>query len=201
MKFLPFTLLLLPAVARADRLITVPMSVKVPYQTLSFGTLYRTADQSLDGWLGYGLDPKIEVELWGTDRDPRNRKFSGGFSYQILPAFPDAAPGLAVGIQDVSAASRRGRVAFAAFTYRMTNLGERNQNVPTELTFGLWSYDKGLFYVGAKLPLTDELWLVGEHDAKELNWGASYEALPGTRVQFLFMNGRSTLGLVSRLAF
>ena len=184
-----------------DRLITVPMSVKVPFQTLSFATLYRTADQSVDGWLGYGFDPKIELELWGTDRDRQNRKFSGSVAYQILPAFPDAAPGLAVGIQDVSSASGRGRVLYAAFTYRMTNYGQYNQDVPTELTFGFWSYDKGLMYVGARLPLTDQFWLVGEHDGKDLNWGASLEVVPSTRVQFLFMNGRSTLGLVSRLAF
>ena len=201
MRLWAAAMFLLPCVAFADRVIPVPMSVKVPLHEFKQGGLYRTSDKGYDAWLGYGLNRHVEIEFWTNNQGPDNRNVSGSVAYQLLPSFEDAAPGLAIGIQDLANASPRGRVAYLAFTMRMGNTGDYNQDVPTEFTFGLWSYDRGAVYFGAKLPITNEFWLIGEHDGLDLNWGVNLTVGHDTNLRFLFMRGRSTLGLTTRVAY
>ncbi|MES1227661.1 MAG: hypothetical protein ABUL72_03265 [Armatimonadota bacterium] len=194
-------LALFPSLVFADRLITVPMSIKVPRGELDFSTLYRTGDKRFESWMSYGLNRHVDLEIYTSDAVREGKRFSGGFAYQLLPAIEDTSPGIAIGVQDVANITGRGRVGYLAFTYRSANSGDYNQDVPSELTFGFWTYDKGLFYVGAKLPLSNQFWLIGEHDGEDLNWGASLTVSPSANVRFLFMRGRSTLELTTRVAF
>lgn len=195
MRATALCLLVIPCLGSADRLVTVPMSLKVPRGQFRVGSLTDFGDRRSEFWLGLGLSRALECELsWGEPGGRRSR-LTGSVAYQVVPSMEDTSPGLAVGIQDFAGSTRRGRTVYAAITYKMSNTGLQNDGTSTDLTLGLWSYDRGLVYVGTKLPLSDSFWLIGEHDGLDLNWGAHLAVGSGSSVRFLFMKGQPTLGL------
>ena len=142
-----------------------------------------------------GLTRSLDAEVAWYGLDDRRDRLTASASYQILPSMEDTSPGLAVGVLDFAGVTRRGRAVFAAITYRMFNTGATNEGTSTDLTMGLWSFDRGLVFVGTKLPLSDSFWLVGEHDGRDLNWGAHMVVSPRSAIRLLFMRGQPTVGL------
>lgn len=182
LRFLLLALLALPALAMADRIVTIPTATKIPARGIKGEYLTYPAQEAHRIWFGYGVDPLIDVEINFESIGSRGyaTTFNAGY-YYLLP-ITDIAPGIAVGIQDALNQTEDGRAIYLAVTYRFGNDGELNQDIPTEVSFGGWSRDGGKVFVGATLPLASQLRLFAEHNS--IRAAAGFEVRPFENAAF-----------------
>jgi hypothetical protein len=116
-------------------------------------------------------------------------------AYNYILPITDVSPGISVGLNDVLNRTRDGRSAYLAWTHRYGNIGELNQNVPTEFTMGVSSQQSGPFFVGLTVPLAEHLRLLAEHNGKRLTAGVELRPIPNVGVRFLFRPDENLAGL------
>lgn len=187
---------LLPALAVPERLINVPTATKVP-----FGAI-RVEAQSHQGAidrhrfsLAAGIGEAWDLEAsW--DRS-RRADAEGTFdlSYNYVPALPDAAPGISVGIRDAFNTTRDGSGAYISATFRYGQYGERNGESPAEVTVGggLGAF-RGV-YMGTMLPVTDQFRLLAEHDSRRITAGIELRPLRDFRVRWVHSRDQSCVSV------
>lgn len=149
-----------PLVARADWNLRTPAGLPV-FKNEIRGTFEGRKGADTFGRLSYGLGNGLSVAATSAGRD----RFSGDLAYNYLVPFPDAAPGISVGVLDV-ADEMAGRAFYLAVTMRYGNYDPGNQDVPTELTFGFLSRDGGRGFASFALPVSEKLWFRAEYDGQ-----------------------------------
>ena len=154
-----------------------------------------TSGAGSQAWFEAGLTKSIDFGLHLHQMD--GERFAGTFDlgYNILVPITDIAPGVSVGMRDVIGNTELGRAAYAAVSYRIGNVGSMNQDVPTEITIGVWSRRSGLFFGGASLPLTKQFRLIGESDSKYVWAGFEVKPTKDAALKVLVRDGSPAVGL------
>ncbi len=164
--------------AHAERLIVIPIGDRYATGQVHFEALfegYSFADRNV--YVGFGFGKAFDAEVVLTNNRGMSRDVATfDLAYNFLPAVPDFGVGISVGVQDLLNQHPSGRGAYVAITSRVNNYQEINANTPLELTLGAGSGRfKGVF-MGAKVPLSDKIRLLAEHDS--VNVTAGLEIVP-----------------------
>lgn len=190
----PFVVLCLAPTVWADREVTIPKGRKIRDGFVRFEYLALPGERDAKAWLGTGFMKALEIELASERSRGEDWRTSMDLSYNYAPPILDISPGVSVGVQDVLNRSSEGRAAYLAVTYRYGNDGQFNQDVPTELTLGLWTRKTGAGFMGVSLPFTDKVFLIGEHNSKRLAAGFELRPVPGINLKAVFETGGTHLG-------
>jgi hypothetical protein len=182
-------------------LITIPVAKGAEVGTIQTEWLRVPSLRKDQFWASYMINPSLEFELNWERRPAGKTVGTFNLSYNFLTPLTDLTPGLSVGLLDALNQTERGRAAYLAVTYRYGNLGDLNQNTPTELTLGLASRRSGLFFVGVSLPFTSSVRLVTEHDSVNLTTGLEFHPLPGLSARAMIQEARFAWSLSYGLRF
>jgi hypothetical protein len=186
---------LLPVIAFADREVTVPQGKKIRDGVWRVDTLFGPSKDPTRIWLGTGFAGSYDLEFTGIQDRERPWRVSLDASYNYSPPIIDVAPGISVGVQDAMNATPEGRALYVATTFRFGNVGELNQDVPTELTLGFWSRKEGVAFFGASLPITDKVVLVAEHNSHRLAGAVELRPFAGLRLKSVFESDGTLLSV------
>lgn len=181
--------------ALADRIIFLPAGRKLASNSARLEILTTPSRDNAYGWLTYSPNKTFEFELSGENLNTDNLVLGFNGSYTYTNPVTDIAPGISFGFIDAFNNTKDGRALYAALTYRLGNDGELNQFLPTELSFGIWSKESSLFYVGAEFPFSETLKVMAEFDAKTITAGAQITMFEGASFRILFRDGDPTFGL------
>lgn len=181
--------------AMADRDITVPKGKKIRDGFVRAEMFFTPGSREAQAWLGTGFLQSIDLELTGNRQRGGEWRGSMDFSYNYAPPIIDVSPGVSVGVQDALNVTEEGRAVYLAMTYRYGNEGDLNQDVPTELTLGLWSRKSGLFFLGMSLPFSNKVFLLGEHDSRRLAGGIEVRPFTGLALKSIFESGGTSFGV------
>lgn len=185
----------------ADRVVFTPTGQKLLNDTVKIEYLNFAPQDYTYGWLTYGFGTNYEIELYGENLDTKRIVNGLNFSYNLFPAFKDTTPGISFGVIDLLGDTEDGRAFYAAFTFELQNYDPGNQDVPTELSFGFWSGRQGLIFANARMPFSEKLWLLAEHDSRSINAGVEVRPIDEARIRLLFRDGRPGFGLALQKRF
>jgi hypothetical protein len=184
-----------PAAALADREVTIPQGKKIRDGVWRAEALFGGPEEPVRAWLGTGFAESFELEWSGRKERGSRQQSSLDVSYNYAPPIIDLSPGLSLGIQDSFNVTPEGRALYVATTFRFGNLGELNQDVPTELTLGVWSRSSGLVFVGASLPFSEQVVMAAEHDSRRLAGVLEIRPLAGVRLKCVFETEGTLFGI------
>lgn len=181
--------LLLAAVvsAPAERLILIPTGKKLPMNEIRGEVMFGGKPDFTQGFIGMGIGLQFDAELIYERFSPNPQIGSFNFSYNYITPVTDLSPGISVGVRDAMNRTADGRAFYIATTYRVASDG----NTPAEFTLGAGTQSLRGFFVGAMLPLSDRIRLLGEHDS--FRWTAGVEVRPfrGVSLKALFRQDRT----------
>jgi hypothetical protein len=192
--------LAVPFVASADRVVLVPTGKKLLRGQIRLEALDRPGDRGRV-WLGTGLLQSFELEGVLSEERPGTWAGTFDFAYNHAPPFTDISPGISVGVMDALNRTEEGRALYLAVTYRYGNVGDLNQDVPTELTVGLWTRPQGLAFFGVSLPFSQQLRFLAEHDSDRLAGGIELRPADGVGAKVVFEREGTAFGLILSLRF
>lgn len=188
-------LLTLGGFAAAERVVTVPTATKIPFRGLRFEVQGTPSRDATRGWIGWGVTQTIEAELSLESYNSDKLTPGFNFAYNFVLPITDVSPGISVGVHDLANHTRDGRAVYLAVTYRLGNDSPQNQDTPTEVSFGVWSRETGAAFVGLRLPLTNELRFLAEHNAVRPTAGLEFRPGPAASFRMLFDRDGTTVGL------
>ncbi|MFM9872130.1 MAG: hypothetical protein ACKVQS_01540 [Fimbriimonadaceae bacterium] len=177
-----------------DRLISTPMGKKLPHNAAKLEFLSQPSRDTVFGWFGYGLTDSIELEFYGESFDSSRITPGLNFSYNYISPITDLAPGISLGVLDITDQTREERAIYAAITFYFGNVGDLNQNEPTIFTLGGWSRHGGSFFFNAAFPFSEKIRLIGEHDGNRIGAGVELTPFEGASLKYLFLGGSPTVG-------
>ncbi len=178
--------LLLSTAAFADRLILIPTGKKLLSTAFQFEILTDRSRDITMGWFGMGLGQSFDFEFTAESFNDNRMTGSLDFSYNYTVPVVDFLPGMSIGVQDALNVTERGRNMYVAITHRYGNYGELNQDIPTEVTYGFWTREGGLFFAGVTLPFSKAFQLLAEHDSDNLTAGIQLSPHEGVNFRALF---------------
>lgn len=184
-----------PLAAHADWNLRTPAGLPV-FKNEVRGTFEGRKGEDTFGRLSYGLGNGLSVAATSAGRD----RFSGDLAYNYLVPFPDAAPGISVGVLDV-ADELAGRAFYLAVTMRYGNYDPGNQDVPTELTFGFLSRDGGQGFASFALPVSEKLWFRAEYDGQNPLGAIELRPVKELAVRGMVERNGPSLGVGVRIQF
>lgn len=190
-----FAVLVLGSAAQADRLVNIPTGKRINFKEGRFEVLSVPSRDFAFGTFRYGIGESWEIEAMAESLNQDTIDFGFSLTYNYISPFTDASPGISFGISDIGDNLTERRTAWAAITYAFGNDGALNQNVPTELTLGLWTRDEGFFFAGAALPYSEHLWVIGEHDSRRITAGFELRPFPEASLRFLWRGGDPMIGM------
>lgn len=174
----------------ADRTLFSPKGTKLISNSFKIETVFSNSDRY--SWFAIGLSPQWELEAAHFDEAGQSNASISAVYNIVLPII-DISPGISFGVVDATNETIDGRAVYAAITYRYGNYGELNQDVPTELSFGVWTRTGGAF-VSTSLPFADFFRLIGEHDGRQLRAGVDIRPIEGLSLKVLFEPSRTLAG-------
>jgi hypothetical protein len=183
--------------AHAERLIVIPIGDRYATGQLNFEALfegYSFADRNV--YFGFGFGNAFDAEVVLTNGRGMTRDVATfDLAYNYLPAVPDFGVGISVGIQDLLNQHPEGRGAYVAITSRVNNFQEINANTPLELTLGVGSGRyKGVF-MGAKVPFSNSVRLLAEHDSRRVTAGVEFAPAKDVTLRWVVGDRQTRLGL------
>lgn len=184
-----------PLAAHADWNLRTPAGLPV-FKNEIRGTFEGRKGEDTFGRLSFGLGNGLSVAATSAGRD----RFSGDLAYNYLVPFPDAAPGISVGVLDV-ADELAGRAFYLAVTMRYGNYDPGNQDVPTELTFGFLSRDGGRGFASFALPVSEKLWFRAEYDGQNPLGAIELRPVKELAVRGMVDRNGPSLGVGVRIQF
>jgi hypothetical protein len=187
--------LLIATSALADRLILIPTGKKLLTESFQLEILTDRSRDITMGWFGTGLGQSFDFEVTGESFDDNRLVASVDFSYNYTVPVVDFIPGVSFGVQDAMNVTDRGRNVYLAVTHRFGNVGELNQDIPTELTYGFWTREGGLVFAGVSLPFSHTLQLLAEHDSDNLTAGVQIKPHEGVSFRALFRQNQVMVSL------
>lgn len=196
MRSILVALILLPTIACAERLITIPVGKKLVYRSARFEALFdtRSAERSRY-YLAAGLTPHIDAELYSDRLDLGDRFTSFDIAFNHSAPITDLAPGISVGMLDVANKTEMGRRFFGAITWRIGLQGAAVNDVPMEVTVGAATNVRHPIFVGAMVPLSYNLRILAEHDSERITAGVEFRPFAGIAARALFRSDRTLVSL------
>ncbi|MCW5937164.1 MAG: hypothetical protein KIT11_07655 [Fimbriimonadaceae bacterium] len=200
MRLSPLVLALLSSVAHADREIRVPMGRKLLEGQVRIEALFQPGEERAQAWLGAGFLQSYDGEINFVRNEGGQWEPTLDLAYNFTPPITDIAPGISVGLLDLANKTEGGRAGYLAMTYRYGNVGDLNQDVPTDLTIGFWSRKSGLLFFAVSLPISDKLLFLAEHDSLRLAGGIELRPVPFATFKAVFERGGTlfSAGLTTR---
>lgn len=178
--------------ALADRVILTPNGTRLRPGTIRLETM-ATAGQPARSWLEAGITTNIDLGLSWVAESGRSPSLDLTWNY-LLP-ITDITPGLSVGVIDFANESPEGRAAYLALTQYFGNLGDRNMDIPTEFSLGVWSRNKGQVFASIVLPFSEEFRLIAEAASGKVNAGFDIRPVKPVSIRLTFLDGKPTAGL------
>ncbi len=179
----------------------MPVGTNVPFEMLRLEYQATSGPRYDRFYIDYGF-------MVGWDATIALEGFNGGetrgsldVSYNFLPPLYDTAPGISVGVRDLTDNSVYGRAGYFAVTMHFGNSEDVNQDVPTELTFGAWTRHGGSGFIGASLPFSTQWRALFEADKETINAGLEYKPDPDLALKWFFEDGRPSFGLTLQRRF
>lgn len=157
--------------------------------------LYSPGHDLSQAWFAAGLEQGFQFEQTLERGRPGTYIGSFNFSWQFVAPITDFAPGFSLGIRDVLNRTRDGRAVYAVMTHRIGNIGLLQQDIPTQLSLGVWSQDQGAAFVGVTLPFAEQLVLFTEHDGLRLTGGFELSPLSGLGFRVMFRQDQTAFGM------
>lgn len=187
--------------AHADRIVNIPTGKKIPKGTVRAEFLTTPGKDFTFGWFSYAPDKFFEIEYVGENLNKSSLSNSFNLQYTYIVPITDLSPGISFGILDGLDETSTRRTLYTAITYRLGNDGPNNQDYGTDLTFGFWTKKEGIFFIGAEIPFSKQIWLVGEHDSVRATAGLDLRLFDNAGFRILFRNGEPTFGLRIQKSF
>ena len=157
-------LVLVPGLAMADRLISVPIGRKIPFGTVRMEVgEWGNANPTFETYLATGIDQYFDLEFRTWDAYQERLKGTFDVSYNFIAPVADFTPGFSVGMLDLQNNTFEGRRAYFATTIRQT-FSTPNGDEPFDFTLGLTIGRKHAPFVGLNVPLISQVRLLAEHD-------------------------------------
>jgi hypothetical protein len=165
------------SLATADRLITIPLGRKVPFDNFKFDTFIEmSSGRTWDRYIGFGLTHEIEIDYHGEKIDHGPMRDTFDLSYNLISPLVNQAPGISAGVQDVLNRTRNGRRVYIATTWRQAVDNVGKGNLPFETTLGVSEGHDVRPFVGVSIPLSDQVRFLTEHDGFRIATGFEYKA-------------------------
>lgn len=173
-----------PAFASADRLISIPVGYKIPYETVRLEFAGEPYAGGLgEAYLGAGIGTTFDAEV----RTQRLRGERGtqalDVGYNIIGPIADFGPGLGVGCQDVGDSTSDGRRFYAVATWRQTSTTP-NGDAYTDLTMGVFLGVHASAFLGVSLPINRQLRMLVENNGYRNNAGLEFRPTPALAFRF-----------------
>jgi hypothetical protein len=190
------SLLLVPSLASADRLLFVPTARKLPARAIAVEYRFDPTDgRASEQYIGFGLSPEFEMEIRNQRYGDRTATtFDLGFN--LIPPFTGLAPGITLGAQDVLGRTEDGRRYFLAMTFREDYFGIGGE-APGDATIGVMHYRGKVHpYVGVSIPFAPQLRLMAEHDGTRLAAGFELRPVRQVGIRFIVREQNAMMGLM-----
>ena len=178
--------------AFADRLIDIPVGKKVPNRVVRLEGEIRQGTRDYRGLLDLGLNAYVDATVHHDSFSGNKALTSFDFSYNYIAPITDIAPGISLGVQDISNKTDEGRRGFFATTYR---LGGIDTFTPNELTIGAQVGKTSSAFLGILIPATPTFRLMAEHDGQAINAGFEYRPNKQWAARWIYRDGRPSLTL------
>ena len=174
MRYLVACLALVPGVALADRYFTVPTGRKLPFESYRIEFAENPYHRgTLEKSMTLGLSKSFEAEIRYQDFATPTPHTTFDLAYNVLGPIPDLAPGISVGMQDISDQTPDGRRAYLAITYRKV-FSTFNGDTNGDVTLGTFFGRQAGPFVGMAIPFSQDFRLIFEHDPSRLSAGFEY---------------------------
>lgn len=189
-------LLMVAGFACAERFLFTPTGGKYRADRVRFETLLeRGSTGDRFSWAGVGIGQAFDLEITET-RLRRGASYAGiDFGYNFALPFPDIAPGISFGVQDVANQTPAGRSLYGAVTWRYNQFDPWNSQTPLEFTLGGGTGRYRGIFLSTRLPLADVFRIVVEHDSREVAFGTEIIPFQGARALWMVRAQRAYLGL------
>ena len=161
----------LVALASADRLIDIPTARKIPFEDVRYE--FRSepfSAGSFEQYLGLGIGKSFELDLRGVEERGQKQVGTFDFAYDLIAALPGVSPGISFGVQDGADRTADGRRYYFATTYREL-LQVIGGNEKSDVTLGVQTGKLTSPFVGFSLPLSKQVFFVGEHNGYRISAG------------------------------
>jgi hypothetical protein len=205
MKLFPLlatgVILAAPAAARADQLIQIPTADLVRGLSGEYKHRIEGNDEGY-GTLLVPVGSAYELMFRYYNNEDREHRIEGGGQLQLLPDGV-IAPGVALGVWDVTNSSPWGRRAFLVMTksLRPGQLGVPRFLPGAQVTLGTGTGRFSGLLAGLRVDLPARLSLVGEFDARRLNAGIWFTPIRPITLKAELQNGNPYVGGELHLAF
>jgi len=177
--------LALPHAAFADRQIFIPIGDKVPFE--SFRLEYLLLDgrkHDYDAFATLGISKELEAELQLERIGPSPTLGTASFSYTFFNPVTDTIPGISIGVRDIYNRTQFGRFWYLASTFRLGTLGEMGADT-MDVHLGLGYSQRAFPFVGARLPLSQQIHLLAEHDGFQPSGAIEIQPHPGIQFRWI----------------
>lgn len=138
-RLLLVPVIMLAANAHADRLVNIPTGTKIHKNTLRLESLSKLGGgPQRRYYLGVPLGEVFDAQFI-VDRDGPGRRdrLSLDASYNAFVPIPDIAPGISLGVRDLTNTTHDGRAIYLAVTNKFSQDGPYNMETPAEVTWGV----------------------------------------------------------------
>ncbi|MEO0248584.1 MAG: hypothetical protein ABIN58_03360 [candidate division WOR-3 bacterium] len=181
----------------ADRLIQIPTGAILYPARLKFEFAFQGDDSRRRRWdLNLRVNDYVEVEgNWLESRTAPSLTV-WNLHVNLYPEIPGYAPGISVGVRDLTERTAEGAGYYLAFSYRVPMLGKQPLSRDLILHIGVGvRFFRGLF-IGIEAPLSDHLLILAEHDSRQLNAAFAWEPVSNLQFRWGSLNGSTFWGAV-----
>lgn len=185
------------ALACADRLILIPTGKKIGFDEVRAEVMFGGRPSYTKAWLGVGIGQQFDAELVYEHLSPSPQFLSFNFAYNYITPVTDLSPGVSIGVRDGLNRTLDGRAFYVASTLRVAT----DIDAPAEFTLGAGTQSLRGVFVGAMLPLSPTLRLLGEHDSRRWTAGVEWAPLRGGSIRVLFQQDRTLLSVGATVRF
>lgn len=188
------------APAFADRLIVIPTGKKLPLGTFRVETLVGPGDSGAGAWsIGTAFNKFFDGQIAWEGQSGPNDNISLDLGFNLVDPVIGFAPGLSLGVRDLTGESRDGRMLYVALTHYEGLSGTHNSDVPLEFTVGLSTGDRTGVFVGLVVPFTRWTRFISEYDTRRLTQGFQFTPTQALDVRWLHRPGESFWTVTLRL--
>ena len=202
-RLLLVPVIMLAANAQADRLVNIPTGTKIHKNTLRLESLSKLGGgPQRRYYLGVPLGEVFDAQLI-VDRDGPGRRdrLSLDASYNAFVPIPDIAPGISIGVRDLTNTTHDGRAFYLAVTNKFSQDGPYNMETPAEVTWGVGTGGIRGGFFGVSLPFADQFRLIAEHDSFRLTAGIDVRPWRDLSIRWLFRQHETLLHVSLLLRF
>jgi hypothetical protein len=174
--------LLLAPQAFADRVLFVPTGEKLRSGELKVSGIFSTdSSRQVELRLGAGVTRELEFSLSQFSAKNQSDRQSFSASYTFIDAIPEFSPAISIGIEDAMNESERGRSVYLAISTTSYPDSVFPLDIPMQLTLGTGTGELSGIFGGVRLPLSNELMVLGEWDRRGARIGAEVRPIPYLR--------------------